>query len=165
VANAASFGNFLPLPFTVARQSHNPWREPGIGQGQVFTLLDVYPTQCHSKVRTLNAKSLAHAAGYDRVATQLYSAEAGSFGHGMNIKKASVLPEALQCQVFSCRTAFSSNPTRLNQTLFHRPNGSFGSVARFELAEDVLHVFLHRFDADFQRFADFAVAEAEGYVS
>ncbi len=46
---------------------------------------------------------------------------------------------------------------RLDEAFFHGPDGCFGAIAGFELAEDVLHVLFDGFDADVERTADFTI--------
>ena len=49
----------------------------------------------------------------------------------------------------------------LHDALFHSPNGGLRAVVDIELAQDVLHMFLDRLDADPERAADFAVAQSQ----
>ena len=52
-----------------------------------------------------------------------------------------------------------------DQAPFHRPDSRRRTIGHIELAQDVLHVFLDGFDADFQRESDLTVAQSVGQVN
>ncbi len=52
-----------------------------------------------------------------------------------------------------------------DQALANGPNRGLRAVADGDLPQNVLHVFLDRLDADFQRLADLLVAQAQGDVT
>src|SRR5262245_63851905 len=54
--------------------------------------------------------------------------------------------------------------SRLNQTLLHGPNRGLGSIPGLQLAQDVLHVFLDRLNADIERTPDFAIRETKCHM-
>ena len=63
-----------------------------------------------------------------------------------------------------CLIRFREARVRLDQALPHGPDGRLRPIRDRDLAEDVLHVFFHGFDADRQRAADFLVAQPESHV-
>src|SRR5438046_3192949 len=54
---------------------------------------------------------------------------------------------------------------RSDQSLANRPDGRLRAVAHGDLAQDILHMFLHSLDADRQRAADLLVAQSQRHVT
>ena len=46
-----------------------------------------------------------------------------------------------------------------DEPLLHSPHGCLSAIARIDFAENVLHVFLHGFDADRQRASYFSITQ------